>query len=102
MRLPQAILATSAIAITALAIVEAGRLHPAAEAGMATMGSGGFTLLTAANGQGSDTSRVELLYVLDNRSEMLLVYGIENQTERRMVLLGGGSLPALFRAARGG
>lgn len=102
MRLPHAILATSAIAITALAIVEAGRLHPQADAGMATMGANGFTLLTAANGQGSDTSRVELLYVLDNRSEMLLVYGVENQVERRMVLLGGASLPALFRAARGG
>lgn len=102
MRAPQAILATSAFAITAFAIVEAGRLHPTAEAGPASMGVGGFTVLTAANGQGSDTSRVELLYVLDNRTETLLVYGVENQTDRRMVLLGGGSLPALFRAARGG
>ncbi len=102
MRLPHAILATSAIAIAALTIVEAGRLHPAAHAGTASMGVGGFTVLTASTGQGSDAAPVEVLYVLDNRGETLLVYGVESQVDRRMVLLGGASLPVLFRAARGG
>ncbi|RLS90466.1 MAG: hypothetical protein DWI09_00355 [Planctomycetota bacterium] len=101
MRLPQTILATSAIAITAIAIVEAGRLHPTAEAGTASMGIGGYTAITASVGQGSDVSPVEILYVLDNRSETMLVYSVEVQVDRRMVLLGGASLPALFRAGRG-
>ena len=37
MRLQHSILAVSAVAIGALAIVEAGRLHPSAEAGTASM-----------------------------------------------------------------
>jgi hypothetical protein len=102
MRIPHAILATSAVAITALAIVEAGRLHPSAEAGTASMGVGGYTAITASTGQGPDAQPFEILYVLDNRGETLLVYGVESQIDRRMVLLGGASLPALFRAARGG
>jgi hypothetical protein len=102
MRIPHAILATSAVAIAALAIVEAGRLHPAADAGTASMGIGGYTAITASTGQGPDTQPFEILYVLDNRGEMLLVYGVEAQIDRRMVLLGGASLPVLFRAARGG
>jgi hypothetical protein len=102
MRLPQAILATSAIGITGLAIVEAGRLHPSAQAGTASMGAAGVTAITASSGQGPDNQPYEVLYVIDNRSEMILVYGVETQLERRMVLLGGGSLPALFRASRGG
>lgn len=102
MRIPHAILATSAIAITALAIVEAGRLHPAASAATAGMGIGGVTTVTAAISRGSDGAPVEVLYTIDNRNETLLIYGVEAQVDKRMVLLGGASLPALFRAARGG
>jgi hypothetical protein len=102
MRVPDAILATSAIAILALAVVEAGRLHPAAQAGTASMGAAGVTAITASSGQGPDNMPFEVLYVIDNRSEMILVYGVETQLDRRMTLLGGGSLPALFRASRGG
>jgi len=40
--------------------------------------------------------------VIDNRGESLLVYGVETQLDRRMVLLGGASLPVLFRVGRGG
>jgi hypothetical protein len=65
------------------------------------MGIGGYTAITASVGQGSDVSPVEILYVLDNRSETMLVYSVEVQVDRRMVLLGGASLPALFRAGRG-
>jgi len=63
---------------------------------------GGVTVVTAANGLGSDNSPVELLFAIDNRNETLLIYGVESQVEKRMLLLGGASLPALFRAARGG
>ncbi|MEY5033176.1 MAG: hypothetical protein RL354_2207 [Planctomycetota bacterium] len=102
MRLQHSILAVSAVAIGALAIVEAGRLHPSAEAGTASMGIGGFTAITASTGTGPDNSPVEVLYVIDNRGESLLVYGVETQLDRRMVLLGGASLPVLFRVGRGG
>ena len=106
MKTTHAILATSAFAITALAIVEAGRLHPAAlatpmAAGMNT-GDNGVTVLTASTGQGPDEAPYEALFVLDNRTEMILVYGIESPTDRRLVLRSAASLPALFRAARGG
>ncbi len=91
MRLQHSILAVSAVAIGALA-----------EAGTASMGIGGFTAVTASTGTGPDNSPVEVLYVIDNRGESLLVYGVETQLDRRMVLLGGASLPVLFRAGRGG
>ncbi|RLS67392.1 MAG: hypothetical protein DWH97_01205 [Planctomycetota bacterium] len=102
MRLPATILTTSAIAITALAIVEAGRLQPAAFAATAATGLGGFTAITSSVGQGPDEAPYETLYILDNRGEMIYVYGIDSPTDRRLVLRGGASLPALFRAARGG
>ncbi|MEY3026001.1 MAG: hypothetical protein RL136_1272 [Planctomycetota bacterium] len=102
MRLQQSLLAFSAIAITAIAIIEAGRLHPTAYAGTASMGVGGVTAITASTGEGPDASPIEVLYVLDNRNETMLVYGVETQVDRRMILLGGASLPTLFRVARGG
>jgi hypothetical protein len=100
-----AILATSALAVTALAIVEAGRLHPSASASVVaplSTGANGVTMLTASTGQGPDEAPYESLFILDNRTEMIFVYGIESPTDRRLVLRSSASLPALFRAARGG
>ena len=102
MKLSSSMLAVSAIAITALAIVEAGRLHPTANADDSAMGFGGYTVVTSGTSEGADAAPVEVLFVIDNRSESLLVYGIEAAPDRRLSLRGGGSLPALFRAARGG
>lgn len=102
MKTSSAILATTAFAITALAIVEAGRLHPQASADTASTGLGGFSVITSSVGQGPDESPYETVYVLDSRGEMLLVYGIDNVADRRLILRAGASLPALFRAARGG
>jgi hypothetical protein len=102
MKPTSAILAVSAFAITAFAIVESGRLHPAAYAMDSAMGVGGFTMITSSTGQGPDESPYETLYILDNRGEMLFVYGVENATTPKLVLRGGASLPTLFRVARGG
>jgi hypothetical protein len=102
MKLSHAILTASAVAIGALAIVEAGRMQPPAFADTASLGAGGFTLITSSTGQGPDEAPYETLYVLDNRGEMLLVYGIDAANNRRLALRAGASLPALFRAARGG
>jgi len=101
-QLPKAILATSAFAITALAIVEAGRLHPSADAATAMIGVGGMTAITASTGQGPDVQPFEVLYLIDNRSETLYIYGIDGGVNPRLALRGGSSIPVLFRAARGG
>ncbi len=102
MKPTSAILAVSAFAITAFAIVESGRMQPAAFASVGSTGVGGFTMITSSTGEGPDESPYETLYILDNRGEMLFVYGIDSAANRKLVLRGGASLPALFRAARGG
>ena len=101
-QLSKALLATSAFAITAFAIVEAGRLHPEADAATAMIGVGGMTAITSSNGQGPDEQPFEVLYIIDNRTETLFVYGVDGGVTPRLSLRGGASIPALFRAARGG
>jgi hypothetical protein len=104
-RLLHIALASSATAIAVLALVEGAGvagLSRTAVAGTAATGLGGYTLVTGSVGKGPDEAPYETLYVLDNRGEFLYVYGIDNAADRRLVLRGGASLPALFRAARGG
>ena len=48
MQLSKAILATSAFAITALAIVQAGKLEQSADAGTALIGQGGVIAITSS------------------------------------------------------
>ena len=102
MQISKAILATSAFAITALAIVQAGRLEQSADAGTALIGQGGVIAITSSVGQGPDEEPYETLYIIDNRSEMLFIYGMDGGANPRLALRGGSSLTALFRAARGG
>ena len=42
----------------------------------------------------------ELLYVIDSRDQILLVYQVEDAREKRVVLRGGGNLQNLLHAAR--
>lgn len=99
---PAAILWASAFIIGAMVITKAADLPPnAAYAGNAAS-DGDFAVVTAAKGTGPDLRPHELLYVADNRTEMLYIYDIEDSTSgRRVVLVGGGPLPSLFRVARG-
>ena len=101
-----AVLWASAFVIAAMLIMQAGRLAPnPAYAGMATSTSSGFSLVTSSDGQGPPQSPYELLYVIDSTDEVLYIYTIPNATNpasSRLELLGGGHLPTLFRAARGG
>jgi len=101
-----AVLWASAFVIAALLIMQAGRLSPnPAYAGMATSTMSGFTLVTSSDGQGPPEAPYELLYVIDNSDEVLYIYTIPNATNpqsSRLELLGGGHLPTLFKAARGG
>lgn len=96
-----AILGASAFILAALVIMKAGEL-PAHEAyaGTASTGSG-FSMVTASSGFGRDTRPYELLFLVDNRSEVLYVYEIEDAAQRRVTLKGGSSLPVLMRTGRG-
>jgi hypothetical protein len=103
MRTSAAVLWASAIIVLALILVTAGRLpENPAHAAMATTGNGGFTLVTAPSGFGPADKPYEILYVIDNTSQMLYVYAIDSASDRRILLRSGASLPALFRAGRGG
>lgn len=91
----------SAFLIGALVIVQAGRLPgPAAWADPMSTSSGDFTLLTADSGRGGDLEPYQVLFVIDNREQVLLVYEVENAQQRRLIMRDGGSLDNLFRRAR--
>ncbi len=95
-----AVLWASAFVLAAMVITQAGRLpvNPA----YADMGveNGGFAMVTASSGRGEDAAPYELLYVLDSRDEVLLVYEIEDLRQRQIVMRGGADLPVWFRNAR--
>jgi hypothetical protein len=95
-----AVLWASAFLIAALVIVQAGRLpvNPA-YADMA-VAEGGYTLLTTDSGRGEDAAPNELLYVLDSREEVILVYEIEDARQKQVFLRDGGSLRNLFITGR--
>jgi hypothetical protein len=97
---PAAVLWASAFIIAALIVIQAGRLpQNSAYAEMAT-GHGGFSLVTADAGRGGDVQPDELLYVIDSREQVLLVYEIEDARQGRVTLRDGGSLVNLFGSAR--
>ena len=93
----------SAFVIAAMVVVQAGRLPMAAGANAAhadvTASRGSYTLLTADSGRGSDDAN-KLLYVIDSREQVLLVYEIEDARRNMMFLRTGGSLENLFNSAR--
>ncbi len=61
----------------------------------------GIGVITLSNGSGPSDRPAESVYVLDNRTEMLLVYSVEATGATRTVALRyAESLPAIFRAGR--
>lgn len=61
----------------------------------------GIGVMTLANGDGPDNRPSECVYLLDNRSEMLMIYAIETVgNSRTLALRSAERLPNLFRAAR--
>lgn len=95
-----AVLWASAFILAALVIIQAGRMPGnQAHAEMAT-GNETYTLLTADAGTGGDQRPDELLFVIDSRDQMLLVYRIEDASHKRVSLIAGGSLQGLFSTAR--
>ncbi len=91
-----AVLWASAIVIAGLVILQAGRLPQNAAYADQAVSEGGYTLMTTDSGRGSDTAPKELLYIIDNRSEVLLVYEVPDARSNSLQLVGGGSLQSLF------
>jgi len=90
----------SAFVIVAIIIVQAGQLPGnTAHAEMAAEGDF-YRLITTNSGRGDDAAPYELLYVLDSRDGVMLVYEIDNAQTGSVILRGGGSVETLFRAAR--
>jgi len=95
-----AVLWASAFVIVAMIIVQGGKLTgPTAHAEMAT-GKDPYSLLTVDSGRGGDTNPDELLYVINSREGVMLVYEIEDARQRNIILRDGGQLENLFQAAQ--
>lgn len=92
----RAILFASAMLIAAMVLMRAGDLpvNPAYANTVAT--SDGITILTGSTGRGGSTDPHMLLYVIDNRTETLLVYEIEDARQREILLRNATPLPGLF------
>ncbi len=91
----------SAFIIAALVILQLGKLpvNPA-HASNVLAERGNYTLLTTDGGDGDGQRRYEMLYILDSREQVLLVYEIEDAQRGIMRLRDGGNVNNLFRAAR--
>lgn len=95
-----AVLWASAFLIAALIVIQAGKLpEHRAHAEMAT-DRGNYTLMTTASGRGGGTEPNQLLYVIDSRDQVFMVYEIENVQQGRIHRRDGGSLSTLFDNAR--
>lgn len=98
-RTPAAILWGSAAILGGMVLLQAGRMPESPAYGGSVISGGDLTALTASMGRGRDTERYELLYVVDNRTETLLVYEIEDARNKEIVLRSGGRLADLFARA---
>lgn len=97
-----AVLWASAFVIAAMVIVQAGKLPSLGSAAHAEMaiGAGNYTLLTTDSGRGGGSSTHELLYVIDSREQVLLVYEVEDARRNLLFLRDGWSIASQFQAAR--
>lgn len=90
----------SAFVIAALTIMQAGRLGGSPAYAETVAGQGDYVLLTARSGRGDETEPDEVLFVIDNRDQVLLVYEVEDAQRGVIAARQGGSLVNLFRNAR--
>jgi len=89
-------LMTWAVVVALLVLLLSSPQHLQVHAAEVTSADG-FTLLTGRSRDPRASGGQELVYVVDHRSAMLLVYGLQhNGTALQPVLLDGGSISALF------
>lgn len=90
----------TAFILGGMILMQAGRVPSnSAHAGTAN-GHDDFSVLTARSGSGDLSSPNDLLYVIDGRDEVLLVYEVEDARKGGITLRDGGSLEVLFRSSR--
>ena len=94
------VLWASAFVIGAVIILQAGRLPERAAHAEVEASLGDYVLLTARTGRGPETRPNEVLYVIDNREQVLMVYELEDAQRGSIVVRGGGPLQNLFVNAR--
>lgn len=96
----RAVLWASAFVIMALVIVQAGRIPGRAAHAEMTSTADDIVLLTTDAGRGGDENPDEVLYVIDSRAEVLLVYEVEDARKGQIILRDGGRLERLFSGVR--
>ncbi len=96
-------MATGALVLaTILVMLLLNPVDHAARAGdSATPAPNGIGVITLTTGEGPDNRPTECIYLLDNRTESLMIYSVESTGGgRNMLLRTVENLPALFRSAR--
>jgi hypothetical protein len=83
----------SAFVLAGMVVMQAGRVGGGAQANGEVSNFGEMTLLTASTGANED-----VVLVLDNRTDALLVYGVENRD--RVELYQNLKVSDLFQQAR--
>ncbi len=95
-----AVLWASAFVIAAMTLVQVGQLPGQTAYGEMTATRADYTVMTTNSGRGGDEDPDELLYVIDNRDQVLLVYEIEDARRGNVILRDGWSLTNVFARAR--
>lgn len=91
-----AVLWASAFIVAALIIIQAGKLPENAAYADTIVSKNNYTLLTTGSGRGEN----HVLYVIDARDQVLMVYEVEDARRGLIHLRDGGSLDNLMRNAR--
>ena len=87
-----AVLWASAFVLAAMVIVQAGRMPGSAAYADVVAESNDYTLLTVDSGRGERAAPYVMLYVIDSRDEVLLVYEVPEAKNREIMLRGGAWL----------
>jgi hypothetical protein len=95
-----AVLWASAFIIGAFILLQAGRLPVNSAHAEMVADRGSYTVMTARSGRGPDTEPYEILYIIDSREQILLVYEVEDTRKRQIILREGYSLDDQFQRAR--
>ena len=91
----------SAFVLASLVVVQFAK-RPAAFADEAIQGRDGFSFATVRNGLiAAVPAMPDCLWVLDNRTEMLYIYNIEDAGSMRLQIRYRENIATLFRQARG-
>ncbi len=96
-------MATAALVLTTILVMLLMRPmdHAALAGDSATPAPNGIGVITLTSGEGPDNRPTECIYLLDNRTESLMIYSVEAAGGgRNMILRTVENLPALFRSAR--